>query len=641
MNDASDARQRDSLRSKSLLIALFPLVLAGLAAIAIWDAARRTAAAEDDVRAGIIVLAEIHALHASLAEAASGVRGYLMTGDPSFLAPYLRADRQLLTHFRELQSRVRDETQRELVTVIKALSAEKMSDLIALASLDPQHEEAIVETMTRNKTLLDRIRQQIEVMEAHEQTVIDKRARAAEQTRYRQLTLSLLAVILSVAAAVVVASRFSSDLIRRIRFLVENARRLEIGAAQAPVPDWRDELGDLGRRLEGAAALLTARAKEAQFARTDAERANQAKTEFLSRISHELRTPLNAILGFSRMLEEDLSDAGHRHTLKYVQQAGEHLLELVNDVLDLSRIEAGEFALALTSVGLSDLVHSAIRMNDAAAAIKSITVGVEPLPPDAIVQADARRLLQVLINLISNAIKFNRTGGTVVLRAWPELDGWWLEVADNGMGIAPESQARLFQPFERLGQTAIEGTGLGLALSRRLIQAMKGDIAFDSSVDQGSRFRIWLPVATGSRLEPDAPIAVTPSSTAPAATLSKGREVLLIEDQLSNRILVEALLARRRGWRVRSVETLGAANAAIAEAMPAAILLDLHLPDGHGLHWLADTQGTVENLPPVIVLSADVLAATRTAAEQAGAAAFIGKPLDANELYSTLERCTA
>ncbi len=256
---------------------------------------------------------------------------------------------------------------------------------------------------------------------------------------------------------------------------------------------WHGYLEDITeyRELERARELAAA-----------AEAANRAKTEFLSRMSHELRTPLNAVLGFSQLLELDQADPlspGQRHRLGLVRESGEHLLRMINDLLDHSRIEAGQLAIDLVDVPLPDLLRECADMLHPAAQAAGVSLHWGHVDDPLRVRADPTRLRQVVINLLSNAIKYNRRGGEVRLEAHHEEGRMVvLRVVDTGVGIAPAHLPSLFEPFNRLGQrrSGIEGTGIGLAITRGLVTLMHGRIDVNSVLDKGSTFSVLLPDAS-------------------------------------------------------------------------------------------------------------------------------------------------
>ncbi len=263
----------------------------------------------------------------------------------------------------------------------------------------------------------------------------------------------------------------------------------------------RDEQG-AALRMVGTLTDLTDRREVElmRIARDRAEAANLAKTQFLSRMSHELRTPLNAVLGFAQLLSRrigaaDLDD--QRRCVAQIEKAGWHLLAMIDDVLDLSRVESGQLAIQLAPVSLAVLCRSVAEMLAPMAHERGVQICTASLPPQATVLADPLRLTQVLTNLLSNAIKYNRDGGSVALALAPVGDRWCLSVSDTGLGIPQAQIPHLFEPFNRLGRAAsgVEGVGIGLALSRSLVEKMGGSIAARSVPGCGTTFEVSLPDA--------------------------------------------------------------------------------------------------------------------------------------------------
>jgi signal transduction histidine kinase len=236
----------------------------------------------------------------------------------------------------------------------------------------------------------------------------------------------------------------------------------------------------------------------ARAAREEADSANRAKSEFLSRMSHELRTPLNAVLGFAQLLEMDAETDDQRESVEQIIRAGRHLLDLINEVLDISRIESGRLDVSVGPVSVDEVLREAMDLVRPLAADRGIRLAEPPASPSRGVLADRKRLRQVLLNLLSNAIKYNRDGGSVTASV-EETGGGRVRVAiaDTGLGISPDKLDRLFSPFDRVGaeETEVEGTGLGLALSLGLVDAMGGRIDVDSEVGVGTTFTVELPAA--------------------------------------------------------------------------------------------------------------------------------------------------
>jgi signal transduction histidine kinase/AmiR/NasT family two-component response regulator len=381
---------------------------------------------------------------------------------------------------------------------------------------------------------------------------------------------------------------------------------------------------------------------EQRQARDAADQANRAKSEFLSRMSHELRTPLNAIIGFAQLLEMDEVDERRREPVGHILKGGRHLLVLINEVLDLSRIEAGQLQISQESVPLADTAREALDLVGPLAAMRDITLvaDMDALAADCHVQADRQRLKQVLLNLLSNAIKYNRIGGRVEMSfAHPSDTRTRITVIDTGTGIAPEQLARVFEPFERLGAELgeIEGTGLGLALSKRLVEAMGGSITLKSEPGQGTTLTIELDSAEAPHAD-DAAIALIAPPADIIQNAAGGRyRVLYIEDNLSNLTLVQRILERRP-----AIELIPAMQGTIGlelahEHHPDLIVLDLHLPGMPGEEVLKRLKAdNTTSAIPVIVLSADASPRQIQRLLRLGAEDYLTKPLDVHRFLEVI-----
>jgi PAS domain S-box-containing protein len=389
-------------------------------------------------------------------------------------------------------------------------------------------------------------------------------------------------------------------------------------------------------RKQAEIEIQTAREK-AEQSQAEAERANAAKSEFLSRTSHELRTPLNAILGFAQLMEMDDLDEGHRDGVRQILKGGRHLLELVNEVLDIASIDAGRMALSVEPVQLSRLAQETIALVQPLADERHIRF--ENNIGGGYVKADQQRLNQVLLNLLSNAVKYNREGGTVRLASGTAAEPGRVrfEVTDTGPGIAPAGLDKLFLPFERLNapQMGVEGTGIGLTISRRLVQVMDGEIGVYSVEGEGTTFWVELPGAQDPVQASERREALAPGWAAANGT---EHTLLYIEDNLSNLSLIEHILARRGKVRLLSAMQGRRGLELARENRPDLILLDLHLPDMQGDEVLHQLRAETETKDiPVVMLSADATPRQIERLLEAGAKEFLTKPLDVKRFLHILD----
>jgi PAS domain S-box-containing protein len=411
----------------------------------------------------------------------------------------------------------------------------------------------------------------------------------------------------------------------------------------------RDSAGNI-YRVAGIASDITeqkAAQEIVQSARRDAERANMAKSEFLSRMSHELRTPLNAILGFGQLLEADELTDEQQESVGFILSAGKHLLNLINEVLDISRIEAGGMAVSVEPVSVCEVVEEAITLVRPLAAKSGVKVRNQLCDiPSTFVMADRQRLKQVFLNLLSNAIKYNRQHGEVRIEAPSISDGRVdaagsvsIAITDTGIGMRPDRVERLFTPFDRLGAetTNVEGTGLGLALSKRLVELMGATIEVRSEPGIGSTFTLDF-------IRAASPEAILQNENVDCEFMAVGesaaeRVILYVEDNLSNLRLVERVLLTRRGSIKLMVAMQGRMGIDLArEHRPDLILLDLHLPDITGYELLEQLAGDERTRSiPVIVLTADATAAQLTRVKNAGARDYLTKPLNVKQFVEAVE----
>ena len=390
----------------------------------------------------------------------------------------------------------------------------------------------------------------------------------------------------------------------------------------------RDPDGVAERRIGVNWDVTAARRADAERRdREAAEQANAAKSRFLTRMSHELRTPLNAVLGFTQLLLARTGEATARDWLQHVESAGRHLLTLINDVLDLASLDSGEMRVEPSAVDLAALVGGVLPLVEPLRAERDVAISCD-VPPLRL-WSDPVRLRQVLLNLLSNALKYNRPQGRVSIAARSEGGLAVLSVEDTGRGMSEAQLGSLFEPFNRLGieREGIEGTGIGLTIVKALVDRLGGTIDVQSRPGEGSRFELRLPLAAGA--DP-APETSPPARVAGLPALSARRGLLYIEDNTVNALIVQELMQRRPDIPLLLAGDARSGLAMAREAQPALVLLDMQLPDLDGLQVLMALRADPRTAGiPVIALTAGALDEDRARARAAGVTEYWTKPLDA------------
>jgi signal transduction histidine kinase/ActR/RegA family two-component response regulator len=399
--------------------------------------------------------------------------------------------------------------------------------------------------------------------------------------------------------------------------------------------------------LEAALTALRARESERTEAETallvakrELESSNAAKSEFLARMSHELRTPLNSILGFSQVLNTDPDEPlsqSQKESVRQILKAGWHLLALINEVLDLARIESGKLQLSIESVGVEQIVREALTLIAPLAEKHQVKVVDETKDfRRTYVMADRTRLKQVLLNLLSNGVKYNKPGGTVTLSCTRQNEGKLvLAVTDTGAGLTDEEQGMLFTPFQRLRARAdVEGAGMGLAITKRLIELMGGAVGVKSTVGEGSRFFFELvqgdkPAVEGDETDPSLIIARTDANEV---------TLLHVEDNPANRALVSRILERRPHISVLAADTAEKGIELARTRDPDLIVLDINLPgmDGFDALKLLRAYPDTRHIP-VIALSANAMPSEVKRGLEAGFLQYLTKPVDVKEFLRTVD----
>ena len=373
-----------------------------------------------------------------------------------------------------------------------------------------------------------------------------------------------------------------------------------------------------------------------------AEKANLAKSDFLSSMSHELRTPLGAILGFAQLMESGSPSptSSQKRSIDQILKAGWYLLELINEVLDLALIESGKLTLSLEPISLTEVVRECHAMIESQAQKRDIRMTFPEFEIRYFVKADRTRLKQVLINLLSNAVKYNKVGGSVVVDYTASTPGRIrICVSDTGEGLTPVELTQLFQPFNRLGKESgiEEGTGIGLMVSKQLVELMKGRIGVESTVGVGSVFWIELNLTAGPQAGA-APTEPAPIAQAQARAAAQSRTLLYVEDNPANLMLVEDLVARRADIRLLSAED-GNRGIEIARASrPDVILMDINLPGISGIQALKILRADPATAHiPVVALSANAMPRDIAKGLAAGFFRYLTKPIKVDEFMEVLD----
>jgi PAS domain S-box-containing protein len=400
----------------------------------------------------------------------------------------------------------------------------------------------------------------------------------------------------------------------------------------------------LDQALHDRQLALEEKNVELADARAIAEKANLAKSEFLSSMSHELRTPLNAVLGFAQLMESatPLPSPAQKLSIEQILKGGWYLLKLINEILDLAMIESGKMAMSKEAVALSDVLQDCQTMIEPQAAKRGVRMTFPRLENMCYVHADHTRLKQVMINLLSNAIKYNSADGTVIVQCGPVSgDRIRISVADTGAGLAPEQLARLFQPFNRLGKetSGEEGTGVGLVVTRQLVELMGGAVGVESIVGAGSTFWVELPATGAPELSYGRDVGVTTEEKNHVATYasSSPRTLLYVEDNPANLALVEQLISRRSDLRLLMAIDADIGIELARTHRPDVILMDINLPGMSGYDALKVLQNNPDTAHiPVIAISANAIPRDIERGMAAGFFRYLTKPIKFDEFMVTL-----
>jgi signal transduction histidine kinase/ActR/RegA family two-component response regulator len=625
-----------SIRVKGMIVVTVPLlalILIVLASLVLQSNERQE---RQVARAASDLSTSADQVLADAVNAETGVRGYVATRDPVFLDPYDLALARFTEDLATLRAAATVEGDGGAAQVVEASAATTMQELAELrATIADGPTGPLQPDLLVGKQTMDRLRGQVSELAA--EPVAINAARRADITRMESEigALSIAGLVVGILGGFLGIVLFTSGISHRVIAIAGNAELLGQGQPLRPRPPARDELGRLTKALVHAEELLASRAAELTTARDAALSATQSKNAFLSSTSHEIRTPLNAILGFTQLLQLSDLSAEDRDGVERILAAGRHLLALINELIDIARIESGELSLSVEPVLVRPLAEETCQLMAPLAAERSITVSLCRPEPGLAAFADQQRLRQILVNLVSNAIKYNRRGGTVSIACQEEGDHQVsLVVTDTGPGIRAADLERIFAPFERLGveQTGIEGTGIGLPLARALAQAMAGQLTAASVHGEGSAFTVTLPRAVTpwgqERIDVPRPAPIPPADLSAASM-----RILYIEDNPANIEVVARFLKPVTNVVLHTAVTGEAGLEAAITEPPDLILLDMHLPGISGeevLNRLRAEPATADI--PVAVLSAEAAPGVIRRMGASGVVAYLTKPLELAEL---------
>jgi signal transduction histidine kinase/ActR/RegA family two-component response regulator len=573
--------------------------------------------------------------------AETAVRAYAATSRIQFLGPYqvaltrLPADRAVLHQAAMAEGDVPQQraTDASLVAALAQLGQ------IRAAAASGASTASLHAPLATGKITMDRVRVQVAQL-----TKVPAGQLAANSNRVSGLesdigTLDVAGLALGLLAGVFGVVLFTSGISNRVVAAAANADRLGEGLPIQRGASSRDDLGRLADSLVRAGDLLASRAEQLTAARDEALKATQAKNAFLSSTSHELRTPLNSILGFTQLLEMSDLNEEDQDSVQRILGAGRHLLALINELIDIARIESGDLSLSLEPVAVMPLVEHIGKLLAPLAAERSVQIVADCHCPELAALADRQRFGQIMLNLVSNAVKYNRKGGTITISCGETAAGRVsVAVADTGRGMSADDLERIFRPFERLGaDPSVEGTGIGLPLAQALAGAMDGELTASSVVGEGSEFTVLLPRAQ----LPDSAPASAPTPPPPAKRPARAKtalRILYIEDNPANVEVVARYLRSRPGAQLQSFTTGQEGFQSARQGGADLILLDLHLQDTHGEQVLNDLQADPATADiPVVVLSADASGGMIRRLLARGVLAYLTKPLDLTELGELLD----
>jgi len=614
------------LASKGIIVIMLPLGVLLTSLYSLYHLEKQLSSLENQLKLALQNQRDIETVHTNLLQASTGVRDYLLTGDKLFLNTFYIAKEQLPTLLLQLDLQLESIPQQALINSITLLVNDNLERLDFLSKNESDiASESLIEQFKLQVSNMEKLRTEIELLKKQEARLVSEDQNKIKLQRQRNINITLLAAICGILGSIVAVWIFSGTIVKRVKLLRDSAAHLARAEALELPSRSKDELGQLSNELDHASKLLAKNIYHTTQARNEAEQASKEKSLFLSRTSHELRTPLNAILGFAQLLQVELEDGKHKDNVDMIKRAGDHLLKLIDEVLDIARIESGQIKLTLEPTPINDLLSEAIQYITPLGKIRDIQIN-QQIQPHLVALAERQKLLQVILNLLSNALKYGPFNSTVIVSAYQKHDTIIIEVLDEGAGIPEQLKERLFTAFDRLGaeQSKTEGTGLGLALSKQIMLAMEGSIHVAKNK---SLFWIELKVADGLPLETQ--IAQPTILTKETASHAHKKQIIYVEDNVSNRALVDAVIKRLPNMKLHCTETVKQSKNLLNEIHASLIIIDLNLPDESG-EMLVDylkSHPTLHHLP-IIILSADAMPDTIARLKEKGINEYLTKPLN-------------